>query len=215
VLDAAVDRGAEALDRARQLEVLETTRQVPEDHLELQARDVGTQADVLPDAEGEVAVGAAIDAEREGIVEDLLVAVRGREVERELLAGADLLAAQLVVLARDPGEVGDRRDPAQDLLDRRGKQIGVRPEPGPLAGMLAEGEQAPAEGVAGGLVARLDEELRVLEQDVVGNGLPFELGAEELADQVVRGLAAPLLDELLEVRIGETSGLSRSGNLPL
>jgi hypothetical protein len=48
---------------------------------------------VLGHAERKVAVWAAIDAERERVVEDLLVAVRRCEVQRDLLARADLLAA--------------------------------------------------------------------------------------------------------------------------
>ena len=63
--------------------------QVPEDRLELDPRDVRAHAEVLAEPEREVGVRAAIDAERERIVEDLLVAVRRREVQRDLLSGAD------------------------------------------------------------------------------------------------------------------------------
>ena len=71
------------------LERLQTREQVAEDRLELDARDVRAHAEVLAEAEREVRVRAAIDPERERIVEHLLVAVRRREVQRELVAGAD------------------------------------------------------------------------------------------------------------------------------
>ena len=135
--------------------------QVAEDRLELDAREVCAHAEVLAEAEREVRVRAAIDAERERIVEHLLVAVRRREVQRQLLARADRLAAHLAVLGRGAREVADRADPAQDLLHGVGQQLGAAAQLLPLAAVLAEGEQTPADRVARGLVARLDEELAV------------------------------------------------------
>ena len=96
-----------------------------EDHLDLDARQVRADAEVLTEAEREVRVRAAIDAERERVVEHVLVAVRRREVQRHLLAGADLHPADLAVLGRDAREVADRADPAQDLLHRVGEQLGA------------------------------------------------------------------------------------------
>ena len=89
VLDAAVDDRAQALDRPRHLERLQAREQVAEDRLELDARDVRAHAEVLAEPEREVRVRAPVDAERERVVEHLLVAVRRREVQRELLAGRD------------------------------------------------------------------------------------------------------------------------------
>ena len=58
-----------------------------EDRLDLDAREVRAEAEVLAEAEREVRVRAPIDAERERVVEHVLVAVRRREVQRELVAG--------------------------------------------------------------------------------------------------------------------------------
>ena len=68
---------------------VQAREQVPEDRLELDAGEVRAHAEVLAEPEREVRVRAAVDAERERIVEHLLVAVRRREVQRELIAGAD------------------------------------------------------------------------------------------------------------------------------
>ena len=171
VLDAAVDDRAQALDRPRHLERLQAREQVAEDRLELDPRDVRAHAEVLAEAEREVRVRTAIDAERERIVEHLLVAVRRREVERDLLAGADRRAPHLAVLGGGAGEVADRADPAQDLLDRVGQQLGTVAQLLPLVAVLGEREQPAADRVARGLVARLDEELAVRDELLLGERL--------------------------------------------
>ena len=168
MLDAAVDGRAQALDRSRHLEPLQAREQVPEDRLELDAREVRAHAEVLAEAEREVRVRAAIDAERERIVEHVLVAVRRREVQRELVAGrgssSPRTSQSSVAVA---GEVADRADPAQDLLDRVGQQLGLRAQLLPLVAVLAEGEQAAADRVARRLVAGLDEQLAVRDELLV------------------------------------------------
>ena len=113
------------LHRAGQLESVRAREQVAEDRLDLDAREVRAEAEVLAEAEREVRVRAAVDAKRERIVEHVLVAVRRREVQRELIAGADRHAAHFAVLGRDAREVADRAGPAQDLLDRVGQQLGI------------------------------------------------------------------------------------------
>ncbi len=67
--------------------------------------------------------------------------------------------------------------------------------------MLAEGEQTPADGVARGLVARLDQELAVGEELLLGERHTVDLAANELADQIVLGVASALLDQTLEVSV--------------
>src|SRR5262249_18719200 len=89
VLQASVDRRAQALHGSRRLERLQAREQVAEDGLELNPRDVGAHAEVLADAECEVRVRSAVDAERERVHEDRLVAIRRRPEQRQLLAGAD------------------------------------------------------------------------------------------------------------------------------
>ena len=73
---------------------VEAREQVAEDRLDLDAREVRAEAEVLTEPEREVRVRAAVDAERERVVEHVLVAVRRREVQRELVAGADRHAAR-------------------------------------------------------------------------------------------------------------------------
>src|SRR5438874_556503 len=51
MLDAADEARAQALDRPGQIGMLQALRQLPEDDLELEPREVGAQAEMLADAE--------------------------------------------------------------------------------------------------------------------------------------------------------------------
>ena len=80
--------------------------------------------------------GRAVDVEAEGVVEHVLVAV-GRDVpHHDLVAGLDLLAADLGVGGGGAAEVEHRRRPAQDLLDGAVEQpLGSRARAGVLLGV--------------------------------------------------------------------------------
>src|SRR5215471_16111440 len=135
-LDAADEVRGEPLDRAGELDLLEARQEVTIGHLELEPRHVGAGAEVLADAEGEVTVRVAVDAEAVRVLEDLLVAVRRGVEERDDVAAADALPAQLDVGRGGAGEVDDRARPAQDLLDPALEQVRPRLEAAPLLGML-------------------------------------------------------------------------------
>ena len=62
-LDAADEARAQPRHRAGELDVLEALDELAEDHAQLEAGEVGAEAEVLADAEAEVRVGRAIDAE--------------------------------------------------------------------------------------------------------------------------------------------------------
>ncbi len=112
---------------------------------------------MFPDAEGQMAVGLTIHAERERLLEHLLVAI-GRGIEEaHRLTGADLLPSQLEVLGRRPAELDHRRGPAHDLLHRKRDELGIPPQLLELAGILYERQQPPAHGVARGLSACHDQ----------------------------------------------------------
>src|SRR5262245_25719698 len=88
-LDAPVDDGAQPLDRPRELEPFQAREQATEDRFDLDARDLRAHAEVLAESEREMGVRAAIDTKRERVLEHVLVAIRGREVERQLIARPD------------------------------------------------------------------------------------------------------------------------------
>jgi hypothetical protein len=159
VLHAAHQVGADPLRRARELRVLDALEQLREQDAQLEPRQRGAQAEVLADAEGEVRVRGAVDAEGVRIGEHLFVAVRGGVEHRHRLALRDALAAQRVVGGGGAREVDHRRGPAQDLLHRRVEQAPVFAQPLPLAGVFEQRQQAAADRVARRLVAgRRDDE---------------------------------------------------------
>ena len=149
---------------------------------------MGPHAQVRAEAEDHGLSGRAVDAELEGILEDGLVAVGRRPVQRHLVPGVDQLPVQLAVLGGRPREVGDRRDPSEYLLDGIGQELGVGPQLLPLVGKLTEGLHAPGDGVPGGLVAGLHQQLAVGDELLLGERHTVDLALHQLGDQVVLGI---------------------------
>src|SRR5262245_2636885 len=92
---------------SRRLEGREAVDQLLEEDADLEAREVRAEAvvDALP--EGEVGVRVAQEVEAEGLAEDALVAVGGHLPRGHLVAGRELLAAELD-LVRDRAPLVDR-----------------------------------------------------------------------------------------------------------
>src|SRR5262245_63241426 len=199
VLHAADEARVQALDGPRELDRLDARQQVLVGHDELEPGQVRPEAHVLAHAEAEVPVRIAVDAELERRVEDLLVAVRRRVEERERLALADALAAELVVLGGGAREVDDRGHPANDLLDGRGEEVRAALQAAQLARVLDEGEHPAGGGVARGLVAGDHDDEAPGQHVHLRQGLAVDAGLYDERDEVVAGVAPLLLDELREV----------------
>ena len=134
--------------------------------------------------------GMTVHPEFERVGEHLLVAV-GRCVEqRDPVAGPDRRAPHVTVLSRRAGEVDDRAHPPEDLLHRGREELGVLAQAFPLTPVLGEGEEPSTDRVACGLVAGLDDELAVVQELLLGEGPPVDLGDDQLAHDVVTRLRA-------------------------
>ena len=94
-------------------------QQLLEHHADLEARERRAEAEVRPEPERDVVVVLAEHVERVRLVEHGLVAVRRAVHQQDLVARADRLAVQLVVLGGGAAHVEDRRDPPDELLDAR------------------------------------------------------------------------------------------------
>ena len=139
--------------RAGQLDRHEALRPLAPEHPQIEAREVRAEAEVLADAEAEVRVRVAVDAEGERVLEDVLVAVGRRVEERQRVALADLLAAQLVVARRGAREVVDRRRPAHDLVGRDLDEIAGSPGAcGNSSGCSRNASRPPRDRVPRGVV---------------------------------------------------------------
>ena len=110
------------------LDVGQAASELVEDQAQLHAGQVGAEAEVgPPPPKAMCSLGERSMSKANGLVEHGLVAV-GRDVPHDdLVAGLDLLAAELVVLQRGAAEVHHRRGPAQDLLDGARQQARGRP----------------------------------------------------------------------------------------
>jgi hypothetical protein len=76
VLDAPDEAGTQAFHRTRQFGERKPLRELTEDNLQLEPREVSPEAEVLADSERYVQVWIAPDVEIERLVEDLFVAIR-------------------------------------------------------------------------------------------------------------------------------------------
>ena len=118
------------------------------------------------EAERQMAVGVAVDAEVLRVAEHRLVEVGRLEQQQHLLPLPKLGAVELVVAHHRPGHILHRRGPAQHLLHRAGQQSAVGDQPVPLIGVPEKLLGPATEGVTGGLVTA-DEDQQRLEDDLV------------------------------------------------
>ena len=153
--------------------------------------ELGAEAEVRAhQPEGDLRVGGAADVERERVGEDLVVVVGGHEPDEHLVAGADRATAELGVGGRRAPEVHRHRPPAQDLLDRRGHDLGVAgddgiAERGELVGPLDERLDAGRHRVAGRVVAGGDEQREEVVELVLAEHLAVDLRRQQVGDDVV------------------------------
>src|SRR4051794_23140231 len=119
-LDAVDEVAAEELRLADDLEGGQAVEHLVEDRPQLDTGQTGAETEVRAAAtERDVGVRVARDVEAVGVREHRVVPVGGVVEEHDLLAGRDVLATDLGVLARGPLEGEHRGAPAQELLDGR------------------------------------------------------------------------------------------------
>ena len=163
-LDAADEGRAQARHRAGELDVVQAFDELAEDDAQLEAGEVGAEAEVLADAEAEVRVGRAVDAEGERLVEDLLVAIR-RRVEQAEFSPAGMCwprSSTSWIGVRQNWITGDvQRTISSTALSIKRR---VTAQLLQLGGVLHQRHDAAARGVAGGLVAGDDQQEAVREE---------------------------------------------------
>ncbi len=116
-------------------------------------------------------------------------------IGRTSLPGRDHLPVHLDVAPRRAGHPLERRAVAQDLLDRRGQEVGRCPEPGELVRVLEEAQDGVVDQVRGRLLAADEEELHEAQDLLVRQPLAVHLGLDEPGQQVVAARAAALGDQ--------------------
>ena len=109
-----------------------------ERHPQLEPREVRAQAPVEAARERDVPVGGAVEVDDQRIVEALVVEVGGRPQHAQVIAGVDLLTADLEVGGGDPTTPDDRRLDPHQLLDRGRQQTRIVDHPLALVGVPGE-----------------------------------------------------------------------------
>src|SRR5262245_33311903 len=198
-LDAVDEVRAQQVGGAGDLEVGQAGEDLAEHHAHLAAREVGAEAVVRARAaEADVFVRGARHVEIAGVQEHALVAIAGVVPEHHLVAGPDLLAAELGVARGGAPEVDHRRGPPHDLLDRGGRDpLEVRHPLAALAGEVRQRLHAMADRVPRGLVARHHEQHEERRQLLLRERLALELGVHQRRGEIFLRVLAALLGELV------------------
>ena len=192
-LDAGHHGGPHPVDVADKLEIGIAAQQHLEEDASLEPGQLGSDARMLAAAERDVRVGMSSDVEVLGVgAEDLLVAVGGAVEHDDRVARVNELPADLDVGGRGPRHVRHRSGPAQHLLDRCRDQRGVVDKLPALVRVVDEGQRAERDQVAGGLIARHQQQEGEIQQVVVGELLAVDLGAGQDRQHVVSRHAARL-----------------------
>src|SRR5690606_22149345 len=97
-------------------------------------------APVDPDPEGEVAVDLAVEDDVVGVVEDLEVAVGGRERQEQPVAGSHGATADVGVGDHFAGH-GDGREHPEELFGGGVDEVGLGGEAVPVVGVGGEVQQ--------------------------------------------------------------------------
>src|SRR6185312_3730502 len=174
-------------------------QELAEERLHLQPGERRAEAEVRALPERDVVVGAAGDVEAERVGEAALVDVGRHVVDDHLVARPDRLPAQLQIAGGGAAERQHGRVQAQHLLDRRGQQRRVGPEPRVLVRVPQQQEHAAGQRAADGVVARDHEQEEEHLQLGVGQLLAVHLGLDQRRHDVVGGLVAFALGQLLRV----------------
>ena len=147
-------------------------------------------------AEGEVLVLLAGKVERVWVVEDLSVAVGWGEPDDDAFALLDLDAADLGVLRRRAAEVPDGRGDAHELVDGLVRNAAGLRELAHRAIVLEEREQAERHRLACCLVARDDEEGKVVVEVAIAKWAATDLHVGEDREHIVFRRAPTCVDRL-------------------
>ena len=113
-------------------------------------------------------------------LEDLGVAVGGREGQQDPVAGLHRAAVELGVLGHDPGH-RDRGVGPQELLDGRGHQLGLGGEARAVVGVLGQVPQRRADRAPRRVDAGDQEQQRIVPPTCSASAAAVDLGVEQVA----------------------------------
>src|SRR5262245_39712117 len=198
-LDAADEARVDAIDRRGALDRHQPAAQLGEQRAQLEAGQVRTETHVLAAAEADVVVRAAIDAERERVLEHLLVAVARRVEQAHRLALLHQGVTHADVARGRARELVHRRHPAHGLLDHAVDEVRIPDQPVELLRVVDQLLHTAGHRVARGLVSRDHEQEVVGEELEHGERLAVDLAVHDHGEDVVLRILLALLRERREV----------------
>ena len=169
-------------------------------HLCLEAREVGTEAVVRTEAEGEMLVVAAADVEAVRLGKHVVVAVRRAEPADDDLVGVD--AAPCIstgrVARRGSSCTGDAKRSTSSTAD--GSSARSARKRASSRGMSISASDGVADQVGRGLVAGDEQQDQHLQHLLAAEVRALELGLHQAGEQVLLRLAAALVGECARSR---------------
>ena len=150
-------------------------------------------------AECDVPVRLAIGAERERILEDILVAVAGRIAQHQPVAFGDLASAQFGVGGRRSHEGLHRGHPANGLVDQTWNQLRIGLDLGKLLRIFGERPDRARRRRRGGIVAGGGHD-HVVARDIEGRQIrAVDLAVGDHGSKVILWIGAPVLGDFAEI----------------
>ena len=142
-------------------------------------------AEVGAEAEGEVGIGFAVEADLVGVREGGIVEIGGGPAERDAAACGDGLAVEFGGLGADPADVGEGHEDAEEFLAGVGDACGVFAEEGEGFGVFGEPAEGAGDGVDDGVAAAGEGEVGEAHHFVAGETTALVFGGGEGAEEVV------------------------------
>ena len=142
-------------------------------------------AEVGAEAEGEVGIGFAVEADLVGVREGGVVEVGGGPAERDAAACGDGLAVEFGGSGADPADVGEGHEDAEEFLAGVGDACGVLADPGEGFGVFGEPAKGAGDGVDDGVAAAGEGEVGEAHHFVAGEMAALVFGGGEGAEEVV------------------------------
>ena len=179
------------IDSVIQPQVRDPPKQGRDRDFGLDPRQLGAEAEVDAAAKGQrLHIGPGDIQPLRVVGIDRRVVVGGAEQAQHALALRDAFSAEIVdVFQRHPAGQLHREIVAQEFLDGVGGQLGPGLEQRELVGIAMQRQQAVADQVDRGFMARAEQQDDIGGQFLVGELAAVLLGLHQLRDQVVAGVS--------------------------
>ncbi|MFM1944043.1 MAG: hypothetical protein RI897_3025 [Verrucomicrobiota bacterium] len=157
------------------------------------------EAEVGSEAEGEVGVGFAVEADFVGCVEDGFVEVSGGPAERDAFIGGHLDALDFRVFGADAADMGEGHEHAEEFFAGVDDAFGVFAEEVEAIRVSGEVGEDGGDGMDDGIAAAGEREVAEAEHFVAGEVAALVGGLGEGTEEIVPRVLGGFVEFAVEV----------------